>query len=84
VIHRIVGGSAAAGYQLRGDNRSGDDIWRPRSSLIVGELWLHVPRVGNALLLLREPLWLGVIVALLVFVSVITARPKRPAEPPVD
>src|SRR5687768_6519241 len=30
VIHRITGGSATAGFVLRGDNRTTDDQWRPK------------------------------------------------------
>jgi signal peptidase I len=73
VIHRVVGGSDAAGWQLRGDNRTGDDLWRPPSNLIAGELWLHVPAAGEVLLLLRRPLPLAAVAALLVFLFVVTA-----------
>jgi signal peptidase len=46
VIHRIVGGSAQDGYITRGDNRDYRDPWRPKARDIVGEMKLHVPRLG--------------------------------------
>jgi signal peptidase I len=46
VIHRIVGGSARAGYITRGDNRDYRDPWRPKANDIAGEMKLHAPRLG--------------------------------------
>ena len=46
IIHRIVGGSTAAGYITQGDNRRYRDPWRPRPRDIEGKRTLHVPRFG--------------------------------------
>jgi hypothetical protein len=56
VIHRVVGGSATDGYEMRGDNRNADDSWHPMPSDAVGEAWIHIPGGGNWLKLLRQPL----------------------------
>jgi signal peptidase I len=74
VIHRIVGGSAARGYSMQGDNRSGKDIWRPKRDDVVGALWFKVPHAGIVFHLLRAPLALALVSALIVFVLV--ARPR--------
>jgi signal peptidase len=73
VIHRIVGGSAGTGYVMRGDNRPGRDLWRPRPRDIVGEKGTSVPRLGAILVYVRTPLGLatlaGILAALLVLVG---------------
>jgi signal peptidase I len=56
VIHRIVGGSAASGYVMRGDNASGSDIWRPGPAEIVGRSDVVVPGVMPVLLFARSPI----------------------------
>jgi signal peptidase I len=70
VIHRIVGGSAGAGYITQGDNREGRDPWRPRPHDVVGTEAVSVPRVGLGLAHVRTPLGLaalaGVVAGLLV------------------
>ena len=56
VIHRIIGGSAEAGFVTRGDNTDGADMWRPRPSDMVGTAWVVVPGAAPAMLLLRSPI----------------------------
>jgi signal peptidase len=56
VIHRIVGGSAAAGFVLQGDNNDDPDDWRPTADDVVGAAWLRVPKLGRALAFLHAPL----------------------------
>ncbi len=43
VIHRIVGGSDAEGYVMRGDNRDSNDVWRPKPSDVLGAEELRMP-----------------------------------------
>ena len=76
VIHRIVGGSATAGYRMQGDNRDQPDFWRPRPSDIEGRMAVHVPGAGRILALLRDPLALATLAALLAFVR-IGGRPSH-------
>jgi signal peptidase len=67
VIHRIVGGSASAGFVVRGDNRERPDLWRPRPSDIRGVQVAHLPGVGRAFALLRSPLGMATAAGLLTF-----------------
>jgi signal peptidase len=55
VVHRIVGGSAAAGYITQGDNRNEIDPWRPRPDDVMGSVALRVPYAGSVIAVLREP-----------------------------
>lgn len=55
IIHRVVGGDAASGFELRGDNKPDSDLWRPRPSDVVGRQWVRVPFAGRVLVLLRAP-----------------------------
>lgn len=55
VIHRIVGGSAEAGYVMQGDNKRAPDPWKPKPDDILGRMWVHVPGGGRAFAFLRQP-----------------------------
>ena len=55
VIHRVIGGDATKGYRMQGDNRSEPDMWRPTPSNIGGKMWFHIPKVGLAIALVRQP-----------------------------
>jgi signal peptidase I len=61
VIHRIVGGSAASGYVVRGDNRDHADLWRPRPHDVTGATILRIPFAGLGLAHLRSPLGLALL-----------------------
>ena len=82
VIHRIVGGSSSHGYRLQGDNRSGEDLWRPTEADVVGTLWLSVPQGGIVVRVLRAPLAPALLAALLAFALVVRPpglpRRRRP------
>jgi signal peptidase I len=56
VIHRITGGTAEDGFVTQGDNRTGQDPWRPRPDDIVGSVWFTASGAGSYLAALREPL----------------------------
>ena len=56
VIHRIVGGSAQAGYVMRGDDAAGSDIWRPKPADIVGRSQLVVPGAMPVFVFVRSPI----------------------------
>ena len=73
IIHRIVGGDAESGYIVRGDNRKGQDPWRPRNGDVVGRLRLDVPAVGRVFVLLRQPLGIAFIAALTTFLVALSA-----------
>lgn len=77
VIHRIVGGNGSDGYILRGDNRDTRDMWRPRTSNVVGSLQFYVPHAGTGLYLLRTPLVIAGVIGFLGFWAIATS-PTRP------
>jgi hypothetical protein len=56
VIHRIVGGSAAAGFILRGDNAASSDLWRPKPEAILGSARMVIPGAVPVLLFARSPI----------------------------
>lgn len=78
VIHRIVGGSAEAGFVMRGDNRGTDDQWRPKPADIVGRHWADVPTGHPILGALRSPIGLAALAAAFAFVFVACGS-SRPA-----
>jgi signal peptidase I len=74
VIHRLVGGSTAAGYLTKGDNRAGLDLWRPRPSDVIGSVSIRVPRAGLLFASMRTPLGLAAFAGLAVFLFVSAGR----------
>ncbi|HEV3478199.1 MAG TPA: signal peptidase I [Gaiellaceae bacterium] len=59
IIHRIIGGSAATGWIVQGDNKQVPDLWRPKSGDVVGSLWASVPGFGSVLGQAMSPLALA-------------------------
>lgn len=60
IVHRIVGGDAA-GFVVRGDNRTTADYDRPRASDLLGRSVVIVPLAGWVLALIRSPLGMAAI-----------------------
>lgn len=54
VLHRIIGHSPG-GLVTRGDNNDWIDPDRPRSSQILGEMWLHIPGGGRMVSVFANP-----------------------------
>ena len=81
VVHRVVGGSAATGLILRGDNNRSADPWRPRTGDVLGSRWLSVPRFGRFLVFIRQPLLLAAVAALMVIGSMIRLEPRESRAP---
>ena len=79
VIHRIVGGSATAGYRTQGDNRDEPDMWRPKPVDVIGEQWLHIPKLGVIMHMASQPMPLAIIAGLLAFLHMMTSSPKKPS-----
>jgi signal peptidase I len=79
VVHRIIGGSAASGYRVQGDNRALADLWRPRGDDIVGRSLVTVPNAGHLIATLGTPLGAGAVAGLLVFVYALGGSRPRPA-----
>jgi signal peptidase len=56
IIHRIVGGSAQAGFVMRGDNTTNSDLWRPKPEAIIGAAQVVIPGAVPVLLFARSPI----------------------------
>lgn len=79
IIHRIVGGSAAEGYLVQGDNKNAPDPWRPKPQNIVGRLRFTLPGAARWVWLLRQPLILGSVVGGLGMLTVLSGGSGKPA-----
>jgi signal peptidase I len=92
IIHRIVGGSEAAGWIVQGDNRDVPDLWRPRSGDIVGAMWADVPGAGTLVARGASPLALASICTLFALflglpagvVRAVDGRSRRRPLPPIE
>ena len=82
VIHRVIGGSADAGYVTQGDNRNSRDIWRPKPDDVIGSMALQVPLAGHLPTFLGTPLGLGICAGLLAFLLITGIRKTKPQERP--
>jgi signal peptidase I len=78
VVHRIVGGSARAGFAVRGDAKDADDPWRPTADDVVGKVVVTVPNAGTALLFLRTGLGLALLAGLATALIVLAALRTSP------
>lgn len=56
VIHRIIGGDGESGYVTQGDNNPDPDQWAPTDDDVLGEAVVHLPGIGNAVMLLKHVL----------------------------
>lgn len=63
VVHRIVGGDAAHGFIMKGDNRTTVDVWKPHATDIVGRVWIRVPHAYTTLRLMRSPIAIALFLA---------------------
>jgi signal peptidase len=80
VIHRIIGGDAKHGFIVKGDNRTAEDVWRPKPGDIVGAKALRIPNAVLILQFLRDPIFLGLLAACFVFVQVLTRGDRKTEE----
>ena len=46
VVHQIIGGDGASGWEIQGTNNTFVDQWRPTNDQIVGIVQVHVPSLG--------------------------------------
>lgn len=74
VLHRIVGGSAATGFVMKGDNNDFLDPSRPREAAIAGRLTTRVPHAGAVIGRFRTP---GSAALLVGAVALMPARARR-------
>jgi signal peptidase len=78
VVHRIIGGDAARGFVVRGDNNPAPDPWSPRGDDVVGRSAVWLPGVGRLVAVLRQPAMLAAICAALI-VTLFALPPRRRA-----
>jgi signal peptidase I len=87
VIHRIVGGNGAAGYEMKGDNNPAIDPWRPTAADIAGESRFVVAGGARPIEWLRHnPFLLACLAGSLALFLTLSRRqsdPDRPTEVPV-
>jgi signal peptidase len=67
VIHRIIGGNGAAGWRMKGDNRTAPDLWYPTNHDVIGAKELRIPDAWFVLRILHMPVLLGLFAAMGVF-----------------
>ena len=77
IIHRIVGGSGASGYVMKGDSRKTADLWHPRDADVIGSVSLRLPQAARVALFLRSPLVLASLGAGLIFAFVVGGRRRE-------
>ncbi|CAB4798084.1 MAG: signal peptidase I [Actinobacteria bacterium] len=78
VIHRIVDGSAEAGWHTKGDNNSWVDPWVVHPNEVVGRYAIQINGFANALLWVRtKPLQFGAACALITLLPYLPRRRRR-------
>ena len=64
VVHRIIGGSADEGWQMRGDNNDFVDPFTPQDGEVKGVVLVHYSNFGRVTVLLLNPMvWAFVLLA---------------------
>jgi signal peptidase len=62
VIHRIIGGDGAGGWELQGDNNHFIDPFRPLAGQVKGVMVTFLPGVGGVLSFLASPtVWISLL-----------------------
>lgn len=77
VLHRIIGGDAATGFVLKGDNNESTDSALPTGGELTGRAVLHIPAIGTWIKPLLSPTGLGMIGFLLFSGGAATVRSRR-------
>ena len=82
VIHRVIAVEDGT-YTLQGDANAWTDSYHPADDEVLGEAWIHLPRVGSLLTWLRLPPVMGLL-ALVISVLVVSMVWPRRDETPID
>ncbi len=64
VFHRIIE-QELGHFTLQGDNNSWTDTYQPSKDEVLGKLWLHIPKGGNAIQKIRNPFFMAAIAGVL-------------------
>jgi len=59
IVHRLVGGDAVKGWDVKGDNNTWVDQWHPKAAEIVGPVEVHFNGAGRFANFLIEPWFWG-------------------------
>ena len=64
VFHRIIAEQMGR-FTMQGDNNSWTDTYEPSQEEVLGKLWLHIPKGGNAIQKIRNPISTAIIAGVL-------------------
>lgn len=76
IIHRIIGMQLDR-FVMKGDNNSWIDPYQPTRVDILGKLWIHLPKVGLAMIWIRTPIHLALATALLGGLFMVTMTTQK-------
>jgi signal peptidase I len=76
VIHRVIAVENGT-YTLQGDANTWTDSYHPADDEVLGEAWIHLPRVGSLLTWLRLPPVMGVLALVISVLVVSMVWPRR-------
>lgn len=63
IVHRVIGGDGASGWQFQGDNNDFVDEFHPTNDDVLGTAVLHIPKAGLVAKTVSSPLvWLSLFV----------------------
>lgn len=64
VVHQIIGGDGAAGWEMKGINNTWVDQWHPTNAQVVGTVVVHFPSFGAFGVILLSPYIWGALVVI--------------------
>jgi signal peptidase I len=79
VLHRIAGLNLDH-FIFKGDNNSWLDSYQPTQEELIGKLWIHLPKVGKAIMWVRVPLNMAFTVGILggvIMAGTVLEKPER-------
>jgi signal peptidase len=76
VIHRVIAADDGT-YTLQGDANAWTDSYHPADDEVLGEAWIHLPRVGSLLTWLRLPPVMGLLALVISVLVVSMVWPRR-------
>jgi len=76
VIHRVIAVGEGT-YTLQGDANAWTDSYHPADDEVLGEAWIHLPRVGSVLTWLRLPPVMGFLALVISVLVVSMVWPRR-------
>ena len=85
IIHRIIGGSGATGWEMKGDNNSFVDPFSPADAEVLGRAVVMVPKVGLVASALMKPmLWVSLIILAVAILAWPSGKSREEGEAAAD